>query len=168
MKHLLLTGVATLALIVSAHAQTLQEQILDGRLTVRVPESMVEMGVRPDDGPDGFEETKRLWVYQKGEVMFSVAETRYKACVKTSVILSAVSLMKAMVPSSVDRLDVEDKGTYQMASFIGLYQEPSDYGEAGTVTVLVIGQTEWVLLSVCKKADRWKLAHSLPLQISFK
>jgi hypothetical protein len=218
------------ALIVSAHAQNLQEQILDDRLTVRVPGPMVEMRV----GVWNDEESKRLWAYQKDDVTFVVIETRYKPSVKppknppmteaagaaelpelqeilrdkgvfipsgkpisqrndtelksdmltrsakyqadaarnqvnpqTGVALDANPLMKLMIRSSIviDSPGIQDTGTYQGISFTGKNGGTID---VSTITILVSGQTEWLLLSTCKTAQSWKLTHSLPLYISFK
>jgi hypothetical protein len=63
----------TLAVAQSADLQT---QTLDGRLTVHVPELMTEYRAAPD--PFDKQESVRLWVYKKGDILFVVTETHYK------------------------------------------------------------------------------------------
>ena len=223
-KRILLTGVALFAFIVSAHAQTLQDQILDDRLTVRVPGPMVEMAVGVWDDED----SKRLWAYQNDDVTFVVIETCYKPSVKppkdsprTATVGAAelpklqnllrdngvyvpsakpliqqndtelksdmltrsakyradaarnqgtpqtevAPFMKLMIGSSIESTGIQDKGTYQRISFTG---KNAGTLEVSTVTILVSGQTEWMLLSTCKTPESWQLTHALPLDISFK
>ena len=178
MNRTLLACFATVGVILPAHAQNLQEQTLDGHLTVRVPEPMVEMAVKPNLYE--VEQDLRLWTYQKNDVIFSVTETHYSPSstqrsgdAKTKIMYAATALLKPMVKSSIAGTDIQDKGTYKMASFTGAYEKsltPNTDPGMGTVTIIVTDdlQTKWVLISRCGSKQTWSLAHGLPLGISFK
>ena len=84
---------------------------------------------------------------------------------QTGVALDANPLMKLMIASSIESTGIQDKGTYQRISFTG---KNAGTLEVSTITILVSGQTEWLLLSTCKTPESSQLTHALPLDISFK
>ena len=84
---------------------------------------------------------------------------------QTGVALDANPLMKLMIASSIESTGIQDKGTYQRISFMG---KNAGTLEVSTITILVSGQTEWLLLSTCKTPESSQLTHALPLDISFK
>jgi hypothetical protein len=86
---------------------------------------------------------------------------------RTDVAFTANPLMKLMIRSSikVDSPGIQETGTYKGISFTG---KNAATLEMATTTAMVSGQTEWLLLSMCKTPESWQLTHALLLNISFR
>jgi hypothetical protein len=169
MNRTLLACFVTLGASLGTHAKNLQEQTLDGHATVRVPGPMVEMAVKPNLYEN--EQDLRLWMYQKNDVMFTVTETHYSPSspqrsrdAKTNIMCAATTLLEPFVKLSIAGTDIQDKGTYKIASFTAAYEKsltPNTDPGMGTVTIIVTDdlQTKWVLLGRCGSKQTWSLAH---------